>query len=233
MAVAITCATAGRVTASVVTAMRNAKNAKGTASSFQMRISRQHMIGFDDMTKMNRRAFLGRTTALAATAMLPIPRAMALVAPESPPLYWFAVGHGDEWAYPMLAENLEQAMRYYAHEYGHTKGESCPECDEPSCTEHLSPSEWNDPVPWIEEYSEQPAAWSKVPIDREPTNVEWLKAGYNVPCEDCDYGEPDDCYEFEGRALCCDCLDIARTAKLDDIIGNGYPTMFQGKRMHG
>lgn len=185
------------------------------------------------MSTLSRRAFLGRSAALAATALTPIPKAMALVAPESPPLYWFAVGHSDEMAFSYLAESLEQAIKYYAHEYGHTKGECCPECAEPSCTEHLDPSEWDDPLPWIEEYSEQPMGWEKVPQDRQPTTLEWLAAGYNVPCENCDYGEPDDCYAFEGKALCTECLEIAKLAKLDDIIGNGYPTMFQGEKLHG
>ena len=90
------------------------------------------------------------------------------------------------------------------------------------------------PVPWIEEYSEQPAKWADVPADREPTHLEWLRAGYNVACEgNCDYGEPDECYEYDGKALCCDCLEIAKSAKLDDIIGNGYPTHFQGEKLHG
>lgn len=185
------------------------------------------------MGKMNRRAFLGRSTALVGASLLPIPKAMALVAPKALPLYWFAVGHSDEFAYPMLAESLDQAMRYYAYEHGQTKGEACPECDEPACSEHMDPSEWDDPLPWIEEYSEQPAAWSEVPVDRDPTNVEWLRAGYNVCCEGCsDYWDAHtECYEFEGRALCCECLETARAAKLDDIIGNGYPTMFQGVRL--
>lgn len=183
------------------------------------------------MTKMNRRAFLSHTTAVVATGLLPIPKALALVPPDRPPLYWFAVGHSDEMAYPMLAENLDQAIRFYANEYGHTKGEACPECGDPACSVHLTPDQWDEPHDWIEEYSEQPRGWKNVPVDREPTNLEWLKAGYNVPCEDCDYNEPDDCYEWGGKALCCDCLDIARTAKLDDIIGNGYPTMFQGARL--
>lgn len=184
------------------------------------------------MNAMNRRAFLGRSTALAGAALLPIPKAMVLVAPDRPPLFWFAVGHSDEWAYPVLAENLDHAIRQYAREYGHTKGDACPECDDPSCTEHLDPSQWDEPHDWIEEYSEQPRGWDVVPADRQPTTLEWLRAGYNVPCEGCDYGEPDDCYEYDGKALCCDCLDIARTAKLDDIVGNGYPTMFQGQPLN-
>lgn len=181
------------------------------------------------MNAMTRRGFLRRSSALAGAAMLPLPKVMALVAPESPPLFWFAVGHSDEMAYPMLAESLDQAISFYANEYGHTKGEACPECDEPSCMEHLHPSQWDEPQDWIEEYSEQPKGWDAVPADREPTNVEWLRAGYNVPCEGCDYGEPDDCREHDGKALCCDCYEIACRAKLDDIIGNGYPTMFQGE----
>lgn len=168
------------------------------------------------MTDMSRRAFLRRTSVLAAAAILPIPKAMALVAPESPPLYWFAVGHSDEWAYPMLAENLEQAMSFYANEYGYTKGDCCPECGEPSCTEHISTAEWDDPVPWIEEYSEKPRQWADVPFDREPTSVEWLRAGYNVPCEECDLGEPDECVEHEGRALCWDCIHDLTPADGDD-----------------
>lgn len=66
---------------------------------------------------------------------------------------------------------------------------------------------------------------------KEPTMADWVRAGFNVPCESCDYGEPIECYVFEGRALCDDCYEIARIAKLDDKIGNGYPTMFQGQKL--
>lgn len=185
------------------------------------------------MTAITRRGFLRRSSALAGAALLPIPKAMALVAPEGPRLRWFAVGHSDEMAYPMLAESLDQAIRFYAHENGQTKGEACPECDEPACTEHLDSSRWDEPHDWIEEYSKAPRGWDAVPVDREPTNVEWLRAGYNVPCEGCmdGYWECTDCYEYDGKALCCECLDVAKMAKLDDIIGNAYPTIFQGTKL--
>lgn len=182
------------------------------------------------MNAMNRRAFLGRSTAMVAASILPIPKAMALVAPDRPPLHWFAVGT-EEYLYPYLAESIEEAARQYAHEFGHTKGDACPECDEPSCAEHLDPKEWDDPLPWIDEFGFK--FDDTVPVDRDPTTIEWLKHGCNVPCDGCDYGEPDECYEFEGKALCCECLEVAKTAKLDDIIGNGYPTMFQGASLHG
>lgn len=185
------------------------------------------------MTKMTRRGFLRHTSALVAVAASPIPKAMALVAPDGPALRWFAVGD-DEMAYPFLAPNMETAIRYYAHEMGRTKGDACPVCDEISCLEHLAPSEWDEPQDWIEEYSAEPAAWKGLGPDSEPTNVDWLRAGYRTPCEgSCDdlWGECDDCYEFEGKALCCDCLEIAKVAKLDDIIGNGYPTVFQEERL--
>lgn len=175
-----------------------------------------------------------RSAAIAGTSLIPIPKAMALVAPARPPLFWFAIGHSDEMAYPVLAESLDQAISHYAHEHCQTKGEACPECESPACSEHLNPSEWDDPYDWIEEYSSQPKNWASVPMDREPTNLEWMKAGFNVPCEDCDYGdygECTECYEHNGRAICCECLEIARAAKLDDIIGNGYPTMFQGSKL--
>lgn len=166
------------------------------------------------MGQMSRRGFLGRSTALAVSAMLPIPKAMALVAQETPALRWFAIGN-DEYLYPYLSTSLEGAIRQYAHEYGCTVGDDCPECGEISCVEHNH--DLDAPQPWIEECSF--AFDSSLPVDRDPSLAEWIKAGCNVPCEACDYGEPTECRMFEGKALCTECLEIARIERLDAMAG--------------
>lgn len=163
---------------------------------------------------MNRRAFLGRSAALAATMLTPIPRAMALVVPDAPPLRWFAVGT-DEYLYPYLARSAADAARQFAEEYGCTVGEDCPECGEVACTLHND--DLDAPQPWIA--GNGFAFPADLPVDRDPPLSAWIKAGCNVPCEDCDYGEPTECRMFEGRALCDECLEIARIERLDAVVG--------------
>lgn len=171
------------------------------------------------MGNMSRRGFLGRSTALAVSAVLPISRAMALVAQDTPTLQWFAVGT-DEYLYPYLGTSMESAVRQYAVEYGHTVGDECPECGEASCVEHND--DLDAPLPWIKENGF--AFDSTLPVDRDPSLAKWIKAGCNVPCEACDLGEPTECRMFEGRALCDECRQIARTERLDRIVGTAPGT---------
>lgn len=167
------------------------------------------------MTEMNRRAFLGRSASVVAASLAPIPKTMALVAPDAPPLRWFAVGN-EEYVYPYLARSLDAAMREHAIEYGVTVGEQCPICDEVNCLEHND--DLDAPQPHLEEFSFQFS--EDIPPDQEPTKFDWIDHGVNVCCDNCDYDEPDDCYKFQGKALCCDCLEIAKADWLDDLIGN-------------
>ncbi|OWU80455.1 hypothetical protein ATO1_08910 [Phaeobacter sp. 22II1-1F12B] len=139
---------------------------------------------------------------------------MALVAGKTQNLQWFAVGT-DEILYPYLSTSIEGAARQYAHEFGHTVGEECPECGEANCVDHND--DLDAPVPWIEENGF--AFDSKLPLDRDPSLAEWIKAGCNVPCEGCDYGEPTECEMFDGQALCEECLQIARVKMLDRKVG--------------
>jgi hypothetical protein len=47
-----------------------------------------------------------------------------------------------------------------------------------------------------------------------------MRAGYLVQCEGCHpFEDPAECYEHEGKALCEECLEIARIEKLERIIG--------------
>ena len=170
------------------------------------------------MNAMNRRAFLGRTTALVAASIAPIPKAMALADPEAKQLFWYAVGD-DEMCYAFLAESWEDARREYAWVHGATIGEECPECGEYMCHEHNE--DLNAPADWVEVNHKFDAKFGP---GNEPKMVDWVRAGFNVPCENCDYGEPTECYVFEEKALCDECYEIARIAKLDDLIGNNYPT---------
>lgn len=166
------------------------------------------------MAHMSRRGFLGRSSALAVSAMLPIPKAMALVASNTPELRWFAVGT-DELLYPYLDTSMDGALRQYALEYGCTVGEECPECGEPDCYDHNP--DLDAPQPWLEDNGF--AFDTSLPVDRDPSLAEWIKAGCNVPCEICDYGEPTECRMFEGKALCDECVEIARVARLDRLVG--------------
>ena len=161
------------------------------------------------MNAMTRRGFLGTSTALAVSGLLPIPKAMSLVAPDAPPLRWFAVGDG-EMAYSFLSESYEHARRMYAWEHGATIDEECPECGETSCLAHNA--DLDAPLDWVEvshEFS------SEFTAGNEPKLIDWVRAGFNVPCEGCDYGEPTECYVFEDRALCGECLDNARRNSVD------------------
>ena len=173
------------------------------------------------MGKMTRRGFLGRSTALAVSAVLPIPKAMALVATEGPILRWYAVGN-DEFLYPYISTSMDGAVKQYAHEFGLTVGNECPDCGEENCYEHNT--DLDAPQPWI---TENVFAFdSDLPLDRDPSTAEWVNAGCNVPCEGCDYGEPTECQIFEGQAFCECCWDEIRVRKLDNLIDTmpGTPT---------
>lgn len=115
---------------------------------------------------------------------------------------------------------MKGAVAQYAEEYGKTVGDECPVCGEVSCLEHND--DLGAPQPWIEEYSF--AFDPGLPVDRDPCLAEWIKAGCNVPCEACDYGEPTECRMFEGQALCEEFLHIARIQRLDRIVGTAPDT---------
>lgn len=163
------------------------------------------------MNAMNRRAFIGRAAALTATALTPIPRAMAMVAPDAPPLRWYAVGHNDEMSYDFLAESAEAACREYAWVHGATVEEECPECGEYACHEHNA--DLSAPLDTVEVSH---VFGEEFTPDNRPKTVDWLRAGFFVPCEECDYGEPIECYVHDGRALCDECYDAAKS-KLDNV----------------
>jgi len=142
-------------------------------------------------------------SALTAPAPLPATRA----------LKWFAVGHSDEFCYPVRAVNMAEAIDEYAHEHGHRKGDYCPECEDVDCKEHLDPTQWDEPHDFIEENTSEPKEWAG--LEAEPTNVQWLRAGFNVKCEgelcadSACYWETQDCREHNGKALCEECREIA------------------------
>ena len=167
------------------------------------------------MNAMNRRAFMGRTATIAATALMPIPKAMAMVAPSAPPLRWYAVGR-EEMSYTFLTDCEEKARRYYAFEHGATVGEECPECGDYMCHKHNA--DLDAPMDCVEVshvFGEEFTA------DKEPKIVDWLRAGFYVPCEgDCApdrWREPAECYEHEGKALCECCLEVARLNPMEDL----------------
>lgn len=165
---------------------------------------------------MNRREFILTTSSTAIVAMLPV---SALTAPAPLPaaraLKWFAVGHNDEFCYPIRAANMAEAIDEYAHEHGHRKGDYCPECEDIDCKEHLDPTQWDQPHDFIEEYTAEPKAWEG--LEAEPTNVQWLQAGFNVKCEghickdNACYWETQECWEHDGKALCEECLELAKS----------------------
>ena len=162
------------------------------------------------MSAMNRRAFIGRAAALTATALAPIPRAMAMVAPSAPPLRWYAVGT-DEMSYTFLADSAEKARRYYAWEHGATVEDECPECGEGGCHEHNE--DLDAPLDHVEV---RHVFGEEFTPDKEPQILDWLRAGFNVPCEgDCAsdrWIEPTECYAHGGKALCECCYEMARNA---------------------
>ncbi len=173
------------------------------------------------MNAMNRRAFLGRTTALVAASIAPIPKAMAISDPEARQLFWYAVGD-DEMSYDYLGETAEAALREYAICEGKTVGEECPECAEPGCYEHND--DLDAPFPWLEVHHKFGPEFT--PSNR-PKTVDWCKAGFRTICEGCEemgvsfsWDECLDTYPFQGKALCDECLEIARGAALDSTIGN-------------
>lgn len=169
------------------------------------------------MNAMNRRAFLGRSTALFAASITPIPNAMALASTDAKPLFWYAVGN-DEMCYPFLAENFEAARREYAWVHGATVEEECPECGEFACHEHND--DLNAPLDWIEVNHKFDAKFGP---GNEPKMADWVRAGFNVPCEQCDFGEPLECRVFDERALCEECFEAAEIKRFDNSIGNQMP----------
>ena len=166
---------------------------------------------------MDRRQFIVTASSSAMVAILPSIARPAVALPAAPAraFKWFAVGHDDEFCYPIRAANMAEAIDEYANEHGHTKGDYCPECEEVNCTKHLDPAQWNQPHDFIEECSSQPKQWDG--LESEPTSVEWLRAGFNVRCEGpfCEdnlgYWETQECWEHAGKALCEECLDAARS----------------------
>lgn len=167
---------------------------------------------------MDRRQFIMTASSTAIVAMLPPAALSAPAAQSAAPartLKWFAVGHNDEFCEPILAESMEAACREYAIYSGHTKGEECPECGDYECAKHLTKAQWDDPQECIAGNAHQPKAWAD--LDHEPTGVDWLRAGFNTYCEGkgCDtrkqYWETTECWEHDGKALCEECLQIARS----------------------
>jgi len=163
---------------------------------------------------MKRRAFLGTVAAFAASSLAPLPRSLAMV-PTDDPHRWWAAGT-DEMHYPFWAVSYEDAARQYAVEHGATVGDDCPECGLPDCYEHNP--DLDAPAPWVEAVTYK--RWESIGPETPPTTIEWLRVGYNVPCQDCADWEPTECYAFEDRALCCECLELARARHLDAIVGN-------------
>lgn len=161
---------------------------------------------------MNRRQFL--TTASSATIVAMVPASALTLPASSAPLRklkWFAVGHDDQFCYPIRAYSMAEAIDEYAHEYGHRKGDYCPECEDVDCKVHLNPTQWDEPHDFIEEYTSEPKEWEG--IEAEPSNVQWLRAGFNVRCEgdgcadrSCHW-ETQECREHDGKALCYECIE--------------------------
>ena len=164
---------------------------------------------------MNRRDFFSLTTGTALTAVMPATVfATPQIKAKATPLKWFAVGHNDEFCEPIRATSIKDACREYAIYSGHTKGEECPECGEYECRKHLTEAQWFEPQDCIAENCSQPKAWED--LEHEPTGVDWLKAGFHTHCEGagCEtrsaYWETTECWAFEGKALCEDCLAKAQ-----------------------
>lgn len=165
------------------------------------------------MNALTRRRFLGNTSALVAAALAPIPKAMALVATDAPQLRWYAVGN-DDMSHPFLAESIEAARREYAWVHGATISEECPECGEYACHEHND--DLDAPLDWVEVSHTFAPEFTP---DNPPKTVDWLRAGFMVPCEECDDYEPTECRDYRGRALCDECFDNARVENLDRFLG--------------
>ena len=159
------------------------------------------------MKAMGRRAFLGSGVAMVGVAMLPIPKALALVAPEAPPMRWFAVGNG-EMAYTYLAKSAEDARWEYACVQGATVHEECPTCGEYACHDHNE--DLDVPLDWVEV---DHVFGPEFDAGNKPKLVDWVRAGFNVNCEGCEdrYSEPTECRVHDGRALCECCFEVAST----------------------
>lgn len=167
---------------------------------------------------LSRRDFMSST---AAAVVLPAMPASVVAAPQAvaPALAWYFAG-SDETVYPYVAESLEDAIRQYAWDHGATYAEY--DCDGRcggETFEGLCPhcgADPDAPASFIE--ASRPKAWEDIPITRQPTGVDWLEAGCNTICEECDSdGEAADCYAYKGRALCQECYDMARDQSVERL----------------
>jgi hypothetical protein len=174
---------------------------------------------------MNRREFMATAASMATIPLLPqqlqaMPAAQTAAAPAAAGR-WFAVSGNDEHAYAFWGEDVKDAARQYALENDATLGRDCPECGEIECSEHIDPHDWDEPQAHTEVKTH--ATWNG--LDAEPTTIQWMRAGYLVECETCaPYQEPTDCYPHDGKALCEECLHVARIEKLERIIGIKKPS---------
>jgi hypothetical protein len=163
---------------------------------------------------MNRREFLTTAAGAALASAMPLP---SLPEPAAAVGRWFAVGNG-EMHYAFWAKTAEEAVKLYAQEHDAVVGESCPDCGEADCTEHNV--DLDAPQPWLEAHSFK--SWEAFGPAEEPPKSAWMREGYYVPCDACNDWEPTQCYEHEGRALCCDCYHAARIERLDRIIAEDH-----------
>lgn len=161
---------------------------------------------------MNRREFLASAAAVPIVTAMPASVASGAAFRGR----WYAVGDG-EMSHPFWATSRKEAARFYADEFCATLGDDCPECGAVKCSEHMSPSSFDEPQGWVQ--VDEPGSWSDIPVEREPTDIEWLTAGYNVPCAWCK-DEQTECWPFEGEALCESCVEIAQQRKIDRILGH-------------
>lgn len=164
---------------------------------------------------------LNRREVLLSSAAVPVALSIPNIATAVPSGRWYAVCGNQEFSYPIWARSTKEAALYFAEDHDETLGADCPECGEIECREHLDPKDWKEPKANVEVSA--PDTWAGIGPEKEPTNIEWMQAGYNVPCESCNVGEPDECYLFDGEAVCVECLELLKGAKLDKIIGNEIP----------
>lgn len=166
---------------------------------------------------MNRRDFILATGSASVSLAMPLPAISnpqpTTVTPHTIPKIagkWFAVGT-DERLYPYFAVDRMDAIEQFAIDYEMTLGDCCPTCSAVECIEHLEPHEWEKPQSYIETYT--PKVWDEIPPENEPTNADWCRAGYLTYCEGCSvyhYDDPIDCYVYEDRAFCEDCMDTIK-----------------------
>lgn len=150
-----------------------------------------------------RREFLGSSAALALMPAIP---AIGSSAPaKSVPLSWFYAG-SDEFVYPYLAENVEDAIGQYAADHDATFAEhDCPGlCHDGTSVTAPCPHCGGDPdapAGFVEAH--QPEAW--VNLEGEPTSADWVRAGIYTFCDVCDFEECIECVVHEGKAVCLEC----------------------------